>query len=314
MYFRPRSLPELGLGWEVLDIRALEYWGQISYLKGGINFSERITTVSPSYAREILTPQLGFGLDGALLQRADELSGILNAIDVSRWNPEADDLIDAQLQCGRCVGKGESQTGSARNRRPAGGRGERWRGRSSVLISRLTHQKGLDLFAAAAADLMSLDASWVMLGSGEAEYEELWRTLAARYPERVSATIGFEERLAHRIEAGADLFLMPSRYEPCGLNQLYSLRYGTLPIVHATGGLEDTVRDVPEPRPNGFKFRDFSPSALLEAVHRALELYRNPREWRKMQEAGMKDDYSWDVSAREYVKVYVAARAAALRS
>ena len=182
------------------------------------------------------------------------------------------------------------------------------------VISRLTHQKGLDLFAAAASDLMSLDASWVMLGSGEAEYEDLWRTLAARYPERVSATIGFEERLAHRIEAGADLFLMPSRYEPCGLNQLYSLRYGTLPIVHATGGLEDTVRDVPEPRPNGFKFRDFSPSALLEAVHRALELYRNPREWRKMQESGMKDDYSWDVSAREYVKVYVAARAAALRS
>jgi starch synthase len=306
-------LPELGLGWEVLDIRALEYWGQISYLKGGINFSERITTVSPSYAREILTPQLGFGLDGALLQRADELSGILNAIDVSRWNPENDDLIDVSYSADDLSGKARAKQVLLETvGLPADG--DTLARPVIGVISRLTQQKGLDLFAAAADELMSVNASWVMLGSGDAEYENLWRTLAARYPQRVSATIGFEERLAHRIEAGADLFLMPSRYEPCGLNQLYSLRYGTLPIVHATGGLEDTVRDVPEPRPNGFKFREFSPSALLEAVHRALELYRNPREWRKMQTSGMEDDYSWDVSAREYVKVYVAAGAAALRS
>jgi starch synthase len=311
--FPATVLPELGLGWEVMDIRALEYWGQISYLKGGINFSERITTVSPSYAREILTPQLGFGLDGALLRRADELSGILNAIDVDRWNPENDPLIGASYNADDFLGKAAAKqvllqtvglpVDSAALTRPVIG-----------VISRLTQQKGFDLFAAVTDELIALDASWVMLGSGDAEYEALWRTLAARYPGRVSATIGFEERLAHRIEAGADLFLMPSRYEPCGLNQLYSLRYGTLPIVHATGGLEDTVRDIPEPRPNGFKFREFTPSGLLQAVHRALELYRNPREWRKMQQAGMRDDYSWDVSAREYVKVYVAARAAALRS
>ncbi len=308
--FPASTLPELGLGWEVLDIRALEYWGQISYLKGGINFSERLTTVSPSYARDILTPQLGFGLDGALLRRADELSGILNAIDVTRWNPERDDLIGASYTRDDLSGKTQAKRilletvglpadGDAL-RRPVVG-----------LISRLTTQKGLDLFAAAADDLMALDAIWVMLGSGAPEFEGLWRALSARYPSRVSATIGFEERLAHRIEAGADMFLMPSRYEPCGLNQLYSLRYGTLPIVHATGGLEDTVRDVPDPHPNGIKFRDFTPAGLLHAVERALDLFRNPREWRKMQQAGMKDDYSWDVSAREYVKVYEAARAAA---
>jgi starch synthase len=312
--FPATTLPELGLGWEVLDIRALEYWGQISYLKGGINFSERLTTVSPSYAREILTPQLGFGLDGALLRRAEELSGILNAIDVTRWNPAADEFIEASFNADDLSGKIQAKqvlletvglpADAAGMARPVIG-----------LISRLTQQKGLDLFAAAVDDLMASNAAWVMHGSGDREYEELWRALAQRYPDRVSTTIGFEERLAHRIEAGADMFLMPSRFEPCGLNQLYSLRYGTLPIVHATGGLDDTVRDAPERNPNGFKFRDFSPAGLVGAVRRALDLYRNPGEWKKMQQAGMKDDYSWDVSAREYVKVYEeAARAATARS
>jgi starch synthase len=312
--FPPTTLPEIGLGWEVMDVQALEYWGQISYLKGGINFSERITTVSPSYAREILTPQLGFGLDGALLRRADELSGILNAIDVTRWNPEADDLIGASFSAKNLAGKATAKrdllertglaTDAAALARPLIG-----------LISRLTHQKGFDLVAAAMDELMALDASWVMLGSGDREYEEGWTALAARYPGRVSTTIGFEERLAHQIEAGADLLLMPSRFEPCGLNQLYSLRYGTLPVVHATGGLEDTVRGLTEPKPNGFKFREFTPSGLVGALRVALDLFQKPKEWKRMQLAGMKDDYSWDVSAREYVKVYEeAARAAATRS
>ncbi|MEN3337736.1 MAG: starch synthase [Acidobacteriota bacterium] len=307
--FPAATLPDLGLGWEVMDIRALEYWGQISYLKGGINFSERLTTVSPSYAREILTPQLGFGLDGALLRRADELSGILNGIDVTRWNPEHDALTGATYRVDDLSGKAQAKQ-ILRETVGLPADGEALRRPVIGMISRLTQQKGLDLFAAAADGLMALDATWVMLGSGDPEFEELWRSLAVRYPGRVSATIGFEERLAHRIEAGSDMFLMPSRYEPCGLNQLYSLRYGTLPIVHATGGLDDTVRDVPEPHPNGVKFREFTPWALLHAVGRALDLFRNPREWREMQQAGMKDDYSWDVSAREYVKVYEAARAA----
>ncbi len=301
--FPSTMLPEVGLGWEVMDIRALEYWGQISYLKGGINFSERLTTVSPTYAREILTPQLGFGLDGALLRRADDLTGILNAIDVERWNPERDPLIGASFSAGDLSGKAKAKqvlletvglpAGSDALARPLIG-----------LISRLTQQKGLDLLAAATDELMSVDAAWVMLGSGHREYEALWTELASRYPDRVSTTLGFEEQLAHRIEAGADMFLMPSRFEPCGLNQLYSLRYGTVPIVHATGGLDDTVRDTPEPDPNGFKFREFTPAGLLAALQRALQLFRKPNEWRMMQESGMKGDYSWDVSAREYVKVY----------
>jgi starch synthase len=174
------------------------------------------------------------------------------------------------------------------------------------LVSRLTDQKGFDLIAAAADELMELDAAWVMLGSGERRYEELWTGLAARYPDRVSTAIGFDDRLEHLITAGADAFLMPSRFEPCGLNQLNSLRYGTLPIVRATGGLEDTVRDAGagSARGTGFKFTDYTVSALAGAVHRALETYRKPELWKKMQQAAMRQDYSWDVSAGEYVKVY----------
>jgi starch synthase len=180
-------------------------------------------------------------------------------------------------------------------------------------VSRLTDQKGFDLITAAAGEHMSLDAIWVMLGSGERQYEDLWRTLAVRYPKRVSATIGFDERLAHQIEAGSDMFLMPSRYEPCGLNQMYSLRYGTLPIVRATGGLEDTVKDVSEPGGNGFKFKEYSATALVAAVRRALDFYGKPSEWKKIQQVGMKEDFSWDASAREYVKVYESAAGAAPR-
>jgi starch synthase len=159
--------------------------------------------------------------------------------------------------------------------------------------------------AAAAGDLMALDASWVMLGSGDGEYEALWRELASRHPGRVSTTIGFDERLAHLIEGGSDIFLMPSRFEPCGLNQLYSLRYGTVPVVRATGGLEDTVRDADERADgNGFKFTEPSPAALLQAMGRALTAYGNPSRWKEIQQRGMREDHSWDASAREYVKVY----------
>ncbi len=174
------------------------------------------------------------------------------------------------------------------------------------LISRLTDQKGFDLIAAGIDDLMSLDATWVMLGSGERRFEDVWRALAARHPDRVSATIGFDERLAHLIEAGADMFLMPSRFEPCGLNQMYSLRYGTLPIVRATGGLDDTVIDVDDPsgEGTGFKFRDYTPEALVAAVRRAVSAFEDKERWKAMQQRGMRRDHSWDVSAQEYVKLY----------
>jgi starch synthase len=303
--FPAATLDDIGFGWEVYNVQAMEYWGQISYLKAGINFSEKITTVSPTYAREIVTPQMGFGFDGVLARRQADLVGILNGIDTERWNPEIDEFVPAHFTARSLAGKRKAkallleQAGLPHDKaalaRPVIG-----------LIARLTDQKGMDLIAEAAEDLMSLDAAWTMLGNGEGRYEELWRSLAARYPDRVSAAIGFNERLAHHIEAGADAFLMPSRFEPCGLNQIYSLRYGTVPIVRATGGLDDTVEDYdPDTGAGtGFKFVEYTPVAMLEAVRRALEVYRNAAAWKRIQQRGMEQDHSWDVSAREYVKVY----------
>lgn len=301
--FSASKLPELGLPREVLHVQAMEFWGQISFLKAGINFSERLTTVSPTYAREALTPEMGFGFDGVLARRADSFTGILNGIDTDRWNPAADPFLPVPYSAARLAGKLQSKRSLLRTvglphdesalDRPLIG-----------LVSRLTSQKGYDLIAEATDDLMQLDVTWVMLGSGESRYEEHWRNLATRHPLRVSATIGFDDRLEHLIEAGADMFLMPSRFEPCGLNQLNSLRYGTLPIVRATGGLSDTVRDAGAPDGTGFKFADYTPAGLVEAVRRALGTYRKPARWKTMQQAAMREDHSWDVSAREYVKVY----------
>lgn len=295
-------LDAVGLGHEVFQPEALEYWGNVSLLKGGINFAEKITTVSPTYAREILTPELGFGLDGALRRRSDDLSGILNGIDTVRWDPSNDHFVppyssqslqgkrEAKRALLQAVGLPHDAAALAR---PVIG-----------LISRLTDQKGFDLVGRAADELLQADATWVMLGSGEPGYEALWRTMASRHPGRVSATIGFDERLAHLIEAGADMFLMPSRFEPCGLNQLYSLRYGTVPIVRATGGLADTVVDAAQPGGNGIKFAEYTPEALAAAVRRALDLFADTTAWERLQRSGMARDSSWDVSAREYVKVY----------
>jgi starch synthase len=303
--FPASNLPQLGLGWEVLDVQAMEFWGNISFLKGGINFSEKITTVSPGYAKEIVRPELGFGFEGVLARRSADLVGILNGIDTSRWTPAADAFVPASFNVDDLSGKIAAKralladvglpVNNGALARPAIG-----------LISRLTDQKGFDLIAAAAPELMSLDVTWVLLGSGERRFEDIWRTLAARHPDRVSATIGFDERLAHFIEAGSDMFLMPSRFEPCGLNQMYSLRYGTLPIVRATGGLDDTVVDVDDPsgEGTGFKFTDYTPGALLATVRRAVAAFGEKDRWRQAQQRGMRRDYSWDASALEYVKLY----------
>lgn len=305
--YSPGTLAEIGLEWNVYHPDGMEYWGNISYLKGGVNFSERLTTVSPTYAREITTPEYGFGFEGVLARRAADLIGIRNGIDVERWSPETDPFIGASYSAENLAGKREVKrqllravdlpADEAALERPLIG-----------LISRLTDQKGFDLIGASAGELMRLDAAWVMLGSGERQYEDLWRVMAERHPDRVSATIGFDERLAHLIEAGADMFLMPSRFEPCGLNQQYSLRYGTIPIVRATGGLEDTVVDADQPGGNGVKFMHYTREGLLWAVRRALDLYKNRTRWEALQRAGMAVDASWDVSAREYVKVYRSGR------
>src|SRR5687768_12528055 len=234
-------LPYLGLGWDLMRVDAMEYWGRISYLKAGVVFSQLITTVSPRYAQEIQTPELGFGFDGILRERGSDLIGILNGIDYDQWDPERDPNIPRPYGATDLDGK------TAAKRELL----ERCRLPASVealarpvvgLISRMVDQKGFDLLADIADELPRLGAAVVLLGSGERRYEDLWLALATRYPDRVAVHIGFDERLAHLIEAGADLFLMPSRFEPCGLNQMYSLRYGTVPLVRATGGLADTVR------------------------------------------------------------------------
>jgi starch synthase len=298
-------LPRLGLGWELMHVNAMEYWGRVSYLKGGITYSRLITTVSPRYAREIQTPALGFGFDGILRQHSADLVGILNGIDYDQWDPERDVHLPESFSASNLSGKraakrvlletyGLAVDDSTLNRPLVG------------LVSRLVDQKGFDLLAAVADELPRLDASFVLLGSGERRYEDLWWALASRYPDRIGARIGFDEPLAHLIEGGSDLFLMPSRFEPCGLNQMYSLRYATVPVVRATGGLVDTVRNY-DPRTgmgNGFMFEEYSPLALLATLRRALEVYAHKDIWRGVQLAGMREDNSWDARARDYVRAY----------
>jgi starch synthase len=303
--FPPDILRWIGLGPEQFRVESLEFWGRVSYLKGGIVHSRKITTVSPRYAREILTPEFGFGFEGILASRAADLVGILNGIDTGVWDPATDPYLPVHFTEETLDRKAlVKQELFAETRLPVD---DAALARPTIgLVSRLTDQKGFDLIAAAADRLMAFDASWVMLGNGEPRYESFWLALAQRYPGRVAVHIGFHERLAHLIEGGADLFLMPSRFEPCGLNQMYSLRYGTLPIVRATGGLDDTVQDADAaPRGGtGFKFSNYTPDTLAGTVQRALEAYRNPRRWRILQKTAMRQDHSWDVSAREYVKVY----------
>ena len=302
--FPSGSLRVIGLGWDVFTMNALEYWDQISYLKGGINFSERITTVSPSYAREILTPEMGFGLEGTLQRRAADLSGILNGIDVQRWDPGNDEFLPAPYGPHDFSGKTRAKqvlletvglpADAGAMARPVIG-----------LVSRLSDQKGFDLIGSAIGPLTALDAAWVMLGSGERHYEANWRFMASVNPARFAATIGFNERLAHLIEAGADIFLMPSRFEPCGLGQMIAMCYGSAPIVRATGGLAETVEEGPPFQPRtGFVFGPYEPGALQDAVLRALDSYSRPAEWRMLMRNGMCADHSWRRSARAYVNLY----------
>ncbi len=305
-------LPRLGLPWELMRIDGLEYWGRISFLKGGIVFSRLITTVSPRYAVEIQVPEYGFGFDGILRERAGDVVGILNGIDYDLWNPGADPHLPEPYGPGSMSGKQASKRRLHETlhlpstddvlQRPTIG-----------MVSRLVDQKGFDLIAAIADELPRLGATVTLLGSGERRYEDLWLGLAARYPDRIGVRIGYDERLVHLIEGGADLFLMPSRFEPCGLNQMYSLRYGTVPLVHATGGLYDTVRnfDPGTGTGTGFVFDDYSPQALLGTLRWALGVFQDREAWARIQAAGMAEDNSWDASARRYVDVYE--RAAASR-
>ena len=307
--FEPDWAQRLDLPAEVLHMQRMEFWGRMSFLKGGITDADIVTTVSPTYAREIQTPEFGCGLEGVLRHRAGDVVGILNGIDAARWDPATDPALAVPFSAASLSGKRANKAAvlgeyglpadAAALDRPLVG-----------MISRMVDQKGLDLIAAVEDRLLALDAAFVVLGTGDARYQDFWRRLAARAPNRVAVRVGFDEALAHRIEAGADLFMMPSRFEPCGLNQMYSLRYGTVPVVRAVGGLADTVRE----GVNGFVFHDYSPAAFIETLERALSAHRDPRRWRTIQAAGMAADHSWDHSAREYVKIYERAAEARFRS
>jgi starch synthase len=264
-----------------------------------------VTTVSPRYAREIQTPEYGFGFEGIVRSRAADVIGILNGIDHDEWDPARDPHLARPFDASCLDQKQHTKKlvldsyGLPSDRRalakPLVG-----------VISRMVDQKGLDIIAQVADALPREGATFVVLGTGEQRYEDLWRSIAQAHPRTVGVKIGFDEGLAHRIEGGADMFLMPSRFEPCGLNQMYSLRYGTVPVVHAVGGLADTVTDFnpSAPEGTGFAFEEYSGMALLGALRRALAAYADKAVWAGLQRRGMALDFSWDASAREYVKVY----------
>ena len=287
------DLPMLDLDPDLFSVEALEYWGRASAMKGGCVFADWVTTVSPSYARETVETELGFGFQGILKSRGDRYVGILNGVDTDVWNPERDAYLPQTYGADDLSGKAAAKQAVLREFGLADTGGP-----LVGMVSRLAHQKGTDLVREVLPRMID-QLSLVMLGSGDAPLEEAWRRMAATYPDRVGVRIGFDERLAHLIEAGADMFLMPSRYEPCGLNQMYSLRYGTPPIVHAVGGLNDTVD-----AKNGFKFDEPTADALQASLARAVEMWGNTRKWRALQRAGMQADFSWTRSAREYVSVY----------
>ncbi|HWR97522.1 MAG TPA: glycogen synthase GlgA [Candidatus Methanoperedens sp.] len=299
----PRSaLAYLGIPEGLFTLHGVEFYGRLNVLKGGLVCADAISTVSPRYGEEIRTPEFGEGLDGVLRERAAALSGILNGVDYQAWNPETDERIAARYGAADLAGKARCKEALERacGFEPAAGVP------LFGTISRMADQKGFDLLAAALPQLAALPLRWCLLGSGDRRYQDLFLELARRHPERIAVRIGYDEDLAHRIEAGADCYLMPSRFEPCGLNQLYSLRYGTIPVVRAVGGLADTVRhfDAVRGSGTGFVFRDYDVNGLLWAVREALAAYARPAAWARLRANAMAEDFSWESSARRYVELY----------
>jgi starch synthase len=289
----------------------IEVWeGKISFLKTGLMFADALNTVSETYASEITTPAYGEGLDGVLRYRINDLRGILNGVDYSHWNPETDSHIPFHYSRDDLTGKYKTKDYLRKELGLATYENTPLIG----IVSRMVNQKGFDLVAESLIELMGFNMQWVILGTGEPAYQEMFQSLANALPGKVSATIGYSDELAHLIEAGSDMFLMPSRFEPCGLNQIYSLKYGTIPIVRKTGGLADTVQDWHEYKSSGresgtgFSFNDFAGYALVDAVKRANEMYYQKHIWNKIMMNGMSKNYSWTVSAEKYVDLYKHAR------
>jgi len=295
----------LNLPGQLLHPEGLEFHSLLSFIKGGLVYSDWITTVSPTYALEIQTPDFGYGLEGLLTHRNHVLSGIINGIDMEQWNPEADALIARSYSAETLTAKKSNKTELQKrfslpvtDQIPLFG-----------LIGRLVEQKGIDMILDSLPEILEMPLQIVLLGSGEKSMERKLTNYAQLHPEKIAVTIGYDEALAHLIEAGSDVFLMPSRFEPCGLNQMYSQRYGTLPLVRRTGGLADTVVDaVPQTlgdgSATGIVFNDASAGSLLEAVKRAAILYGNSKAWKQMQINGMNKDFSWEQSAKQYLDLY----------
>jgi starch synthase len=292
----------LNIGWEYFAPDYLEFFGNINFLKGGIVFSDIINTVSKKYSEEIQTPEFGCGLDGILRTRKSDLYGIINGIDYEDWSPEKDPFIPAHYNNKDTKKKKICKTSLQE------AFGLPLAGDIPLIgtISRLADQKGFDLIASSLEEILSYGMQYIILGTGERKYHDLFTELSKKFPKSFSLKIAYDNKLAHLIEAGADMFLMPSRYEPCGLNQLYSLRYGTIPIVRGVGGLEDTITDyTKEPkRGTGFKFYDYTDKAMLDAIKRALKVYKNKDTWASLTRRCMDEDFSWQRSAKEYMGLY----------
>lgn len=301
----PGSLfPKLDLPGDYFTPETLEYYGNVNFLKAGLIFSDVVTTVSPTYSREILTPEFGCGMEGLLQNRQKELFGILNGADYQKWNPANDRSLPRGYSLKALEGKEVSKRSLQRKCKfpekdiPLIG-----------MVSRLTPQKGTDLVIDLIEELISLDLQMVILGVGDPELEERFKEARGRYGEKISVHLTFDEKFAHRVIAGSDIFLMPSRYEPCGLSQIYALRYGAIPLVRKTGGLADTIIDA-TPRnilsriANGFMFETGTPHSLLTAIRLAICLYQDRPVWNSLIRAAMSADFSWDRSAKEYIQIY----------
>ena len=290
----------LGLSSRYMSPAALEFHGQLSFMKAGLKFADRITTVSPSYAREIATPEFGVGLEGVIRGRGADVSGILNGIDTAVWDPAADAALAQRYSAEQLAGKAACKAALQARFGLAPEPGTPLLG----VVSRLTAQKGLDLVLSVLPDILRMGGQLVVQGSGDSALEAAFRMAAAAHPGRVGVLLGYDENGAHRLVAGADMILVPSRFEPCGLTQMYGLRYGTVPVVRRVGGLADTVRDADQGGGNGFVFDVAQPEALRDAIARACALYQAGDGWARLMRAGMAEQLSWEGPARQYLSLY----------
>jgi starch synthase len=296
------DMPLVGVGWEFFTPKHMEFHGKLNFLKSGIVFADEVNTVSPGYRNEILTSEFGFGLEGILQEKGDHLTGIIDGVDYQVWNPETDSLIASKYSpedlSGKAICKDDLQRYAGLPPRPEVP--------LLAMVSRLSSQKGIDIVGEALQSLIKRDMQVFILGTGERRYEDSLREFAAQHPDKIALLFAYDDKVAHKIFAAADMLLVPSRYEPCGLTQLYALKYGTVPVVRSTGGLNDTIEQYDNRlmKGNGFKFSRYNLSALLDAVKSAFELYKDKKAWKRIMANGMKCDFSWDRSARSYLDIY----------